>query len=238
MSFIFSLTEKQKQCIANNVIIGFIASSGFLLLRFKSSPFYIASFVGLGDYETHVVINSFFFLIIPLLYLGIIRSSYYLTTKKGQKRRNLIKSFYIGCGMHLFLFFPWFGYFVFEGLKPGFIEWYVSPLHGIPIYLLTVAVNITTVEYYTKSFCQLQISEAFNEKIAFITQFFYWVIGHVIEYLWLEPYTGSLHATGIIVVSGLLTGLVVTETENIYGVTVGHFLLNVLAMILALHVYG
>ncbi|MFX1513130.1 MAG: hypothetical protein ACFFCQ_11130 [Promethearchaeota archaeon] len=228
----------QKRCITNNAVIGVIATGGFLLFRWSSSPWYIASLAGLGDYETHVLVNTFFYLIIPLLFLSTTRSSYYFTTEEGLKRRNLAVSFGWGCGIHLFIFFPWFGYFVFEGLKPGFISWYVSPLHGLPLYMLTVVINVTTVEYFTKAFCQLQIEEAFNKKIAFIAQFFYWLAGHIIEYLWLVEYTGIFHAVGLIVVSGLLTGLLVSETENIYGVTVGHILLNVLAMILAIHYYG
>jgi hypothetical protein len=109
------------------------------------------------------------------------------------------------------------------------------------LYIFFVALNVIMMEYYTKAFIQIQAEETikkikFSSKynpqqigkwVGFVLQFIVWMGGHWLELTWLPRYMGFVNAFFFVLVSGILTGYTVYKTENIFGVTVGHILLNV-----------
>ncbi|MHA1557509.1 MAG: hypothetical protein ACTSPM_11320, partial [Candidatus Heimdallarchaeota archaeon] len=167
---------------------------------------------------------------------------FFLATKKGMSSKKIISSLIQGCVMHAGLFYPWIllskkyitnvnpiRYFLFG---PG--EW---------IALMSFfALNVIVFEFYSKAFIQIQFSQAkgslklFNgaleiksgKILGFILQNIAWLGGHIQEFFWLRDYIGVVNSIFFIIVSGVLTGLTVMETENIFGVSFGHVLLNVL----------
>ena len=107
------------------------------------------------------------------------------------------------------------------------------------------AINVIMFEYYSKAFIQLQFTEAKGaisllggkitikggKWLGFGLQNIAWLGGHVQEFLWLQDYLGVVNALFFIIISGVLTGLTVLKTENIFGVAVGHVLLNVFVLV-------
>ncbi|NHK31201.1 MAG: hypothetical protein FK730_07605 [Asgard group archaeon] len=199
------------------------------------------------EYFFHAVITFVCFAILPVIYLGIEqlitkRTNYfYISTLKGFNPKKVVNSFLQGILMHAGIFYPWvvlsqrympgvakLNYFF---IKPGDWAWYI----------LFVSLNVIMMEYYTKAFIQIQFEEAISaikmpfgyqprkvgKLVGFVVQFIVWMGGHWLELTWLPNYLGLVNAIFFIMVSGLLTGYTVYKTGNIFGVTIGHILLNV-----------
>lgn len=235
-----------KDALIANIIIGIIALAIYFPVE------YLGHFEILdSEYYFHVVLTLICFVIVPIIYLTIFQIKtgkakyFFMATKKGMSSKKIISSLVQGCVMHAGLFYPWIllsqkymtnvhrlSYFL---IKPG--EW---------IALISFfAINVLVFEFYSKAFIQIQFSQAkgslklFNgaleiksgKMLGFILQNIAWLGGHIQEFFWLRDYIGVVNSIFFIIVSGVLTGITVMETENIFGVSVGHVLLNVLIIV-------
>ncbi len=235
-----------KDAVIANIIVGVIALAIYFPVE------YLGHFeIFHNEYYFHVVLSVVCFVIVPVIYLVIFQLKtgkakyFFLATEKGMAPKKIISSLVQGCVMHAGLFYPWIllsqkymtnvnniRYFLFE---PG--EW---------IALISFfAINVIVFEFYSKAFIQIQFSQAkgslklfkgaleikSGKILGFILQNIAWLGGHIQEFFWLQDYIGTVNSIFFIIVSGVLTGLTVMETENILGVSVGHVLLNVLIVV-------
>ena len=238
-----------KDAIMANLIVGPIA----LVLYFTLT--YLGDFTILrSEYYFHAVLTVSCFTVLPMLYLLLFkiitkRGKYlFIGTKKGLTPKKIISGLLQGIGMHAGIFYPWvllaqkyvpgvdsLRFMYFFGFNTP-MDWFLS--------LFFVFLNILMFEVYSKAFIQIQFAEAKGsmqlfkgrfrikggKKLGFILQFLVWMGGHWLEMTWLPDYMGFTNALFFIIVSGVLTGFTVYKTENIFGVTLGHFLLNVFIM--------
>ncbi|MBD3193126.1 MAG: hypothetical protein GF308_21010 [Candidatus Heimdallarchaeota archaeon] len=233
-----------KEAIFSNLIVGIFAASVYFPLEFVIT----VPLLGLSGYYRHVLVTLICFVLIPLIYLTGFRlirrkkNYYFTTTREGLRPKKIISSLLQGIFMHAGIFYPWIvisqkflpnvktlSYFL-----PKPIDWF--------LWLFFVALNVIMFEFYSKAFVQLQFSKAKGSillikkritihggyLLGFILQNLVWLGGHVQEFFWLKDYLGVANSICFILVSGILTGLTVWKTQNIFGVTFGHILLNVL----------
>ncbi|NHJ47021.1 MAG: hypothetical protein FK733_04465 [Asgard group archaeon] len=210
----------------------------------------------LGDtYNFHAVLTFMCFTILPCLYLfveqiivrrsdylSIRRKNYlYFSTKKGLSPKNIVNSLLQGLLMHAGLFYPWV--VLSQEYMPGVtnLRYFFFDQREWALYMFFVTLNVIMMEYYTKAFIQIQAEETikkikfaskYNSQrigkwVGFALQFLVWMGGHWLELTWLPAYMGFANAFFFVMISGLLTGYTVYKTENIFGVTIGHILLNV-----------
>ncbi|MBK5114321.1 MAG: hypothetical protein KGD59_11790 [Candidatus Heimdallarchaeota archaeon] len=230
-----------KQAILANLIVGPLALAVYFPLEY-------GGFRILGEeYYFHALLSFICFATIPCIYLVFFRIKtgkgflFFMATKNGLRPKNIISSLVQGLAMHAGIFFPW------VVLSQKYVD-NVYPLY----YLLSnsqewfwwiffVSLNVIMFEYYSKAFIQIQFSEIQNHFtilgrkitlkdgrfLGFMLQFVVWMFGHIQELRWLPTYIGSVNAVFFIIISGILTGWTVYKTENIFGVTLGHIMLNV-----------
>jgi len=235
-----------KQAIIANLIVAPIALGIYLGFEL-TGPYYLLN----ETYYFHALLSFCCFFVLPVLYQIIFhiitgRAKYlFFTTRKGLEPKNVLNSLLQGCAMHAGLFFPWvalaqiyladkvnsleFAYFL-----PKPMDWFY--------HILFVALNVMMFEYYSKAFVQIQFSEAEGaislfrgklvisggKKLGLVLTNILWIFGHIPEFLWLQYDIGPVNAVFFILIAGILTSYTVWHTENIFGVTIGHVLLNVL----------
>ncbi len=235
-----------KDAVIANIIVGIIALAIYFPVE------YLGHFEMFGsEYYFHVFLALICFVVVPIIYLTVFQIKtgkakyFFLATKKGMSTKKVISSLIQGCVMHAGLFYPWIllsqkyltnvnqiSYFLFG---PG--EWVTL--------IAFFAINVLVFEFYSKAFIQIQFSQAkgslklfkgaleikSGKILGFILQNIAWLGGHIQEFFWLQNYIGVGNSIIFIIVSGVLTGITVMETENIFGVSVGHVLLNVLIIV-------
>jgi hypothetical protein len=225
-----------------NIIIGIIALTIYFPVEITTD------FTILNDeYYGHVVISLLAFVAVPVLYFILFRvitgkrTLFFIATRKGLQPKNIISSLIQGITMHAGIFYPWILISQNYAKNIFHLANNLYFLEELPVYLSFVALNVIMFEYYSKSVIQIQFMEAekairlFGGKIrikggkwiGFVLQNIAWIGGHIQEYLWLRYYLGPVNAAFFIIVSGVLTGWTVMKTENIFGVVIGHILLNV-----------
>ncbi|NHJ32624.1 MAG: hypothetical protein FK732_07165 [Asgard group archaeon] len=230
-----------KQAILANLIVGPIALAVYF-------PLELGGFRILGDeYFFHALLSFICFAIIPCIYLVFFQIKtgkgffFFMTTRKGLKPRNIISSLIQGLAMHAGIFFPWvvLSQKYIENVYPLF--YFLSNAQEWFWWIFFISLNVIMFEFYSKAFIQIQFSEIQNEFtilgrritlkdgkfLGFMLQFAVWMFGHIQELMWLPTYIGQVNAVFFIIVSGVLTGWTVYRTENIFGVTLGHIMLNV-----------
>jgi len=230
-----------KQAILANLIVGPIALAVYF-------PLELSDFRIMGEeYYFHALLSFICFAIIPCIYLAFFRIKtgkgflFFMATKNGLRPKNIISSLLQGLAMHAGIFFPWvvlsqkyidnvYPLYYFLGNSQEWFWW-----------IFFVSLNVIMFEFYSKAFVQIQFSEIQNEFtilgrkitlkdgrfLGFMLQFVVWMFGHIQELRWLPTYIGPINAVFFIIVSGVLTGWTVYKTENIFGVTLGHIMLNV-----------
>jgi hypothetical protein len=176
------------------------------------------------------------------------KTKLFITTKKGLAPKNIIASILQGFAMHAGLFFPW------VALVQIYLADKVDTLSFFPItpnpddyffMIFFIALSVTRTEYYTKAFVQIQLSEAVGsislfrgklvisggKKLGLTASIIIWILGHITEFFWLQDFLGPANAIFYLVIAGVLTAYTVWHTENIFGVTLGHILLNIFLVI-------
>jgi hypothetical protein len=184
-----------------------------------------------------------------MLYLTIFqiitrRAKYFFfTTRKGLEPKKVLGSLLQGCVMHAGLFFPWVALAqIYLADKVNTLRYFLPQSEDWFYLLFFIALNVIMFEYYSKAFVQIQFSEAEGsislfkgkivisggKKLGLVLTNLLWVFGHIPEFLWLQYDIGPVNAVFFILIAGALTSYTVWHTENIFGVTIGHILLNVL----------
>lgn len=232
-----------KEAIIANVIVGIIALAIYFPVEFLSYAHIFNE-----RYYFHVVLSLICFVILPMIYLVIYQLKtkkmkyFFISTEKGLKPKKIISSLIQGIVMHAGIFYPWILLTQKYSGKVVPLVYYLSSANDWALQLTFFALNVIMFEFYSKAFIQIQFTESkgalelFNgfitikggKWLGFILQNCVWIGGHIQEFFWLKDYLGSVNAIFFIIISGILTGLTVLETGNIFGVTVGHVLLNVL----------
>ncbi|MHA1738216.1 MAG: hypothetical protein ACTSXA_07070 [Candidatus Heimdallarchaeota archaeon] len=239
-----------KEAIIANLIIGPIALGLYFGIYYGihiANPIYILN----NMYYFPYLLSFCCFFVLPVLYLIIFRiitkkkTRLFISTKKGLEPKNIISGLMQGFAMHAGLFFPWV----------ALVQIYlIEKVDTLSFFLLTpnpddyffmivfIALSVTRTEYYTKAFVQIQFSEAVGsislfrgklkisggKKLGLVASILVWIIGHITEFLWLQDFLGPANAVFYLLISGVLTAYTVWHTENIFGVTIGHILLNIL----------
>lgn len=233
-----------KGALLSNLIVGLSAAGVYFPLEFIITK----PLLGLSGYYRHVLVTLICFVFIPIFYLTIFHlisgkaRYYFITTKEGLRSKKILSSLLQGIFMHAGIFYPWIVLSQKFMSNVDALSYYLPKTIDWFSWLFFVALNVIMFEFYSKAFVQLQFSKAkealflFKKRIkipggyflGFILQNLYWLGGHVQEFFWLKNYLGVVNSICFIVVSGILTGLTVWKTQNIFGVTFGHVLLNVL----------
>ncbi|MHA1619908.1 MAG: hypothetical protein ACTSVZ_11565 [Promethearchaeota archaeon] len=110
---------------------------------------------------------------------------------------------------------------------------------GLPIiYLILKTISffiiMFLVDLWFHGFLFLGIYRHNGFKSALLYQNIYWFIFHTIEIEDLIPDIGVFYACLFIVVTGLIGDLIAYKTRSIYGLAIGHILLNLLIIVFAL----
>ena len=244
------IIEKTHKVTLQQVIIGNVIVGGIALAIYFPSEF-LSNFSIFGEkYYFHALLTFICFTILPIIYLLLFQVKFgkvkyfFMATTRGITKKNILTSLLYGIGMHAGIFYPWIllSQRYLENVQK--IQYFLPTATDWFWQIFFVALNVIMFEYYSKAFIQLQFSEASGslsilkkiqikggKLIGFILQFIVWMAGHGQELTWLPNYMGLVNAIFFIIVSGLLTGLTVLKTENIFGVTLGHILLNVFVTI-------
>lgn len=234
-----------KEAVVANIIVGIIALAIYFPIEYQ----YYSIFH--SQYYFHVLLTLICFVIIPIIYMTIINiktgkaQHLFIATKKGVTPRKVISSLIQGLVMHAGIFFPWILLSQMFMDNVNQIKYFLIGPGEWATLLAFFAINVIVFEFYSKSFIQIQFMEAkgslklfkgaieikSGKWLGFVLQNIAWLGGHVQEFFWLQDYIGVVNSAFFIIVSGVLTGITVMETENIFGVTVGHVLLNILIVV-------
>ncbi|MHA2105648.1 MAG: hypothetical protein ACW981_19650 [Candidatus Hodarchaeales archaeon] len=97
--------------------------------------------------------------------------------------------------------------------------------------MLGVLVSVTSMELITKGYIMMSLIGKYSNRIVFSLAMIAWLIGHIVEFIWLIVYIDPLFAIFILVTSGLVATFTVLRYENVFGMWSGHLNLN-LALII------
>ena len=130
------------------------------------------------------------------------------------------------------IFFGNFIYFVaglvFVKERIFFAGWpYYSPLETF-VNLAMIGVMAAITDYWTRGFVLLHLSKRYNEFVGILGQNVCWFILHFYEIELLAPYIGWGGAILMTLFLGITGDLVALKTKNLYGLMMGHLLLNVM----------
>jgi hypothetical protein len=132
-------------------------------------------------------------------------------------------------GILLYLVFA--GYvFAYYQRDPDFFTGYDKQGTALLSFIFLTALNVMPVDFFTKRFIQLPLSNAYGPGIALGLQTLVWLLAHIPESLWLDELMGPVGVWVFLFFSGLTTGIIYERTKNVSGMMVGHVLLNVLVV--------
>jgi len=87
------------------------------------------------------------------------------------------------------------------------------------------------MELITKGYIMMSLIGKYNRKIIFSLAMIAWLLGHIVEFIWLIVYIDPLYAIFILVSSGIISTITVLRYENLFGMWSGHLNLNVALII-------
>jgi len=176
------------------------------------------------EYGLHIshelsVFSGFF--VLPLIYLLFRQRRYGEPLKFG----SLHSGFLEGVGIYL-IFTGYILVYFFQ--NPGFFDRYDR--HGLNLlfYLFLTALNVVTVDFFTKRFIQYPLRQKFTPATAIGLQTTVWLAGHYPESLWLSGLMGGVGVWVFLAFTGIVTGFSYNRTENVSGQMTGHVLLNLI----------
>ncbi len=201
------LQHQHKNPLLLIALIVFIGAVYFLLSKFII-------------YELAVFIPGF---IIPAIFFKII------------KRQNLsfitLKKFTIGISAYLMIFAILLFYIY---LKPEFFTTYkISEFNDFCYYGFLTFLNVAPVDFFTKRVIQYECSKIFNRSIGILAGLNSWIVVHILELKYLSALMGCTGALWFIIFTGILTSLVYSKNNEVYGLIFGHVLINILVVIFA-----
>lgn len=125
-----------------------------------------------------------------------------------------------------------------------FSLWAVLATRGSPAYLEALAASVATpasalawgamtfvhvgaVDHFTKRVVQHEATARWGMAAGFWLGLAAWLVGHVLEWTWLRGVDGNVGAAAFILATGVATGLAYARWRNVWGLMVGHLLVNV-----------
>ena len=122
--------------------------------------------------------------------------------------------------------------FIYIGF--GFDEYKAISAFYLVLRALSYLIIMFFVDLWFHGFLFLGISRYHGFKLALIFQNIYWFVFHISEILILIPKMGIFFSCLFIVLAGIIGDLVAYKSQSIYGLAIGHIILNLLIIIFAL----
>jgi len=205
------MDSEQKKILKNLCLMCIISTVMFFALEFflKNYAYY---------HQVSVFIS---FMMVPVTILVLMKKPFMLG--------NFDKGFVYGIAVYLLLFLWVFSYYFFN---PEFFDVFNVKGWNFVLYNILIIMNVMPVDFFSKRIIQAEIAKRFGEMNGMFVQMGAWMLGHVYELFWLKDLMGCAGALLFIAVSGVITGFVYSKTKNVLGFMIGHWMLNLLVMIL------
>ena len=228
MSCIFTLVNseieesKNKNLISNwkkGLILNLILVSIMLLLRplFINWDFYLSYAL----WETTTMIIAFG---IPI----------YLVLKNEDWNKEDIGLQWSTPGLFYGIIFYTVFSMVFIYIRFSFDAYVALPVFYLILRAFSFLIIMFLVDLWFHGFLFLGIHRYHGIKNALLAQNVYWFIFHLYEMSILIPKMGIFLSCLFIVLSGIIGDLIAYKTKSIYGLAIGHFILNLLIITFAL----
>ncbi len=127
---------------------------------------------------------------------------------------------------------------VFWRYQIFFDSWARADVTDLLTVIPFVCIMAAITDFWTRGFVLLTLSDKYGWMVGIITQNAFWFILHYYEILLLEPYISFWGAVALTLILGLLGDMVTLHYRNIWGLMIGHALLNVMIAGLASNWYG
>ncbi len=154
-------------------------------------------------------------------------------TKRGRTKNYILRSLLEGLGIYVIVMLPLFylGRLWWNSELFTWFDFRQNP--RILIYVIGAFVSVSSVELVTKGYLMTSsLEKNLPKPIIFFNAMLAWILGHIVEYLWLSVYVPPWYAIFVLLLAGLLSVMSVFNTENIIGVTVGHIAINVIIIVI------
>ncbi len=205
------MDSEQKKILKNLCLMCIISTVMFFALEFL-----------LKNYVYYHQVSIFIsFMIVPVLLLFLMKKPFMLG--------NFDHGFVYGIAVYLLLSLWVFSYYFFN---PEFFDVFNVKGWDFILYNILIVMNVIPVDFFSKRIIQAEIAKGFGEMNGMFVQMGAWMLGHVYELFWLKDLMGCAGALLFIAVSGVITGFVYSKTKNVLGFMIGHWMLNLLVMIL------
>ncbi len=127
---------------------------------------------------------------------------------------------------------------VFWRYRIFFDSWAGADLATLLTVIPFVCIMAAITDFWTRGFVLLTLSDRYGWLVGIITQNVFWFILHYYEILLLEPYISFWGGVALTLILGLLGDMVTLHYRNIWGLMIGHSLLNIMVAGLASNWYG
>jgi membrane protease YdiL (CAAX protease family) len=174
----------------------------------------------LGEFTSSAVGMSVSFLAIPAICLA-----FGIPSKRGPKLGKIDSKFAISLLLYQ-VFTLWL--MVYIPRDPGFFSDFSLGSSEHVQYIITVGFYVPPVDFFTRRFIQSEVTHTFGPWAGFWAGTIAWIVGHILELVWLSELMGPAGSATFIVVSGLVTGLLYMRYKNVLGLMTGHWLVNVI----------
>lgn len=94
-------------------------------------------------------------------------------------------------------------------------------------YVLMVGVYVAPVDFMTRRVIQHEMASAFGTWNGYWAGTVAWIVGHILEIVWLSELMGPAGSATFIVLSGLVTGLLYMKYKNVIALMLGHWTINI-----------
>lgn len=107
-----------------------------------------------------------------------------------------------------------------------FRGWIPFSTFELAVNLFLVGIMASLTDFWTRGFILLQVSKRYGSHWGLICQNAAWFIIHFYEIQLLNYYIGWFSAIVLTLVLGILGDFIALRTRNLFGLMIGHFLLN------------
>lgn len=141
-----------------------------------------------------------------------------------QSRKNVVGLF-LGIFIYVIASIIFVKYGIFVHL------WRYTPWFELWLNLISIGLMAAITDFWTRGFILFQLSKKYGDLVAIIGQNVVWFSIHVYEIFILVPYIGLLGANLLTLFLGISGDLVALKSNNIWGLMMGHILLNLVVML-------
>ncbi len=116
---------------------------------------------------------------------------------------------------------------VFLAKKIFFNGWLAFTSEEVVINLVLIGIMASLTDFWTRGFILMQFSDHYGKRWGIIIQNMSWFTIHIYEVQLLQYYMGLWGAIALTLILGIGGDLVALKTRNLYGLMLGHFVLNI-----------